>query len=446
MPASPELQRAKFITEHTSVGKPDTSAVTVKVSDQPDTYAPEYLAMQPDWELMTDVMSGTRHVRMKREKYLPKSPAENMQEYEDRLVRSEFFNGTERTLDGLVGMAFRRDPVLEDDVPPELDVAWEDIDLAGSHGDVFAAEAFADGLTYGHVGIFVDAPDTGGRVYDLVTEAELGIRPYWCKIKPDQIVNWRFSRIGGKMVLTQLVLRFCTQVPDGVFGSKDVEEFRVYRRLERMAYDAAYQEAADYRPGNSSSVVTWEVWERTTQAAALTMNRSGVLTSQVDIPFALAIMGRKKGLLFTRPPLLDLAYTNIAHYRVQSDHRYSLHKASVPLLVFKNRTKSEGSEVVIGPNVGIDVGPDGDVKYVEHAGSALGQTRQEMRDLEMRMRTLGLTMLQPGGGWSGRGRIQHWRVAFGRFRIASSSAGSFTCSITTRTRAARSPSIATSRI
>jgi hypothetical protein len=32
---------------------------------------------------------------------------------------------------------------------------------------------------------------------------------------------------------------------------------------------------------------------------------------------------------------------------------------------------------------------DGDVKYVEHSGSALGQTREELNDLERRMSALG---------------------------------------------------------
>jgi hypothetical protein len=42
----------------------------------------------------------------------------------------------------------------------------------------------------------------------------------------------------------------------------------------------------------------------------------------------------------------------------------------------------------------LDVPIGGDVKYVEHSGSALGQTREELNDLERRMSALGLSLLQ----------------------------------------------------
>src|SRR5262249_2417053 len=74
--------------------------------------------MEEAWKNVCGVSGGTLHLRNRGSKYLPIEPAENRtQDYPIRLSRAIFFNAFERTLHGLVGMVFRKEPKFSKDVP-----------------------------------------------------------------------------------------------------------------------------------------------------------------------------------------------------------------------------------------------------------------------------------------------------------------------------------------
>jgi hypothetical protein len=345
-------------------------------NDTPDYISQAYIDQKPDWTVLVDVSRGTRWMRKRSTTYLPKNPSENDDEYERRIAASEFFNGLNRTIKGLVGMVFRRNPVMDHDVPEEFIQHWENIDNAGTHGDVFSRQVFEEGWRLGHSCIFVDYPEvegnTSGAPLSIAEERETGIRPYWLHISPLDIINWRVEVINGQKVLTQVTIRFVEMVPDGAFGEEDVITYRVYKKV--------------------GDTVTWDRWAPDAKSN-LGITDSGILTNQTSIPLSVIYTGRKIDELVSAPALLDLAYTNIAHWNVQSDHRHSLHIASVPIPIFKGRDTTEGKQEM-GPNIGIDIDTDGDVFYLEHKGEALQQTRDEQKDLEQRMAIQGLAMLQ----------------------------------------------------
>lgn len=355
------------------------------LNSRPDYQSEAYKRMQPDWEVCNDVKKGTRHMRSLREKYLPRAPAETQLAYDRRISKSEFFNGFGRTVKGLTGMVFRRNPTLGDDMPEVLVTHWEDIDGAGTHGDVFSKTLFDDGITSGLAGILVDHPSvTDAESLTLAQVEAMNLRPYWVHYAAAQIVSAREERVGAKSVLSQLVLKEEYMQLDGEFGEKVVCRYRVFKRTTL----------------GGKGIVTYQLWQEVVTNGVKTLapvGTLGIVANQEEIPFSPFIAGDRLGCMETRPPLLDLAYTNIAHWQVQSDHRYSMHLASIPILVFKGRqqlSEGEEKEVVVGPEVGIDVDKDGDVKYVEHAGTALSATREELKDLETRMAAQGLAMLQ----------------------------------------------------
>jgi len=345
-------------------------------NDTPDYESQAYIDQTPDWIVLDDVSRGTRWMRKRSTTYLPKNPSETDDEYDRRIAASEFFNGLNRTIKGLVGMVFRRNPVMEEDVSEGFKLHWENIDNAGTHGDVFSRQVFEEGWRLGHSCILVDYPEvptnTNGAPLSIAEERETGVRPYWLHISPLDIINWRVEVINGQKVLTQVTIRFVEMVPDGEFGEENITTYRVYKKVD--------------------DEITWDRWAPDAKSN-LTITDSGVLTNQTSIPLAVIYTGRKIDELVSAPSLLDLSYTNIAHWNVQSDHRHSLHIASVPIPIFKGRDTTEG-EQEMGPNIGIDIDVDGDVFYLEHTGAALGQTRDEQKDLEQRMAIQGLAMLQ----------------------------------------------------
>jgi hypothetical protein len=356
--------------------------------DSPRYRSPLYYDMAFSWKICRDLFAGTKAIRGNALEYIPQGGAETPQEYVARVQRTECFPGFQHSIKGLAGIVCRDDPELQDDVPPRIKEDAEDIDGQGTHFAVFAKQLFKDGMITGHNGILVDVPAAPkGRAGEttLREEQDLGLRAYWSLIHAENIYSNRFATIQGKVVLTQLVLHEATEEAIGDFLQLTVVRYRVFK-CEPI-----------------SGTVEWELWEEDNANPSDPPIKidAGPVTNQIRIPFAANYSGERIGPLHTDPPLLDLAYTNIAHIQVSSDRRHSLHIASVPILVFVGRPLSaqvdgDGNPrtQAVGPNVGLDVPVGGDVKYAEHNGSALSATREELQDLERRMSALGLSLLQ----------------------------------------------------
>lgn len=390
--ASPELQRAKRDATNTNQL---SSNYNPKDSSKPDYESACFVAMKAGWCIMKDTNGGTMVMRNKAAQYLPQMPLEFVDDYQQRIKATEFFNAVARTVRGLVGMVFRRPPKLGADVNPMLTEQWENIDGSGTHGEVFTREAYEEAMLLGHGAILVDYPSVpDGYVPTLKDERDEGIRPYWVKLCAEQIISWRTATRFGKTYLSQVVIRENTLEPEGDFGEYDVERYRVFRHTTIFP-NADYGETFDPYAG-----VQWQLWEWVEKEGAKTLNmtQQGTLKTaggkpMTRIPVTAYFTGRVYDWFGSTPPLIDLAYANIAHWNVLSDHRHSLHKASIPLLCFIGRDTTEGAQA-IGVNQGIDIPLGGDLKYVEHAGSALAATDKELTQIEGRMAALGLAMLQ----------------------------------------------------
>ena len=56
-----------------------------------------------------------------------------------------------------------------------------------------------------------------------------------------------------------------------------------------------------------------------------------------------------RGFMTAHPPLMDLAWLNLAHWQSASDQRHILHVARVPILFGRNLTLPEDG-LALGPN------------------------------------------------------------------------------------------------
>lgn len=368
-------------------GVPGTPAKDV---DLPSTLSKAAEAQVGAVVLCRDLMGGTDKFRERSTVYLPKAPGEDAQNYAVRLRRSVLHNYFRRTVEGLVGLIFRKDPVLGDDVPPAIrgeSGHWENIDNAGTHGDVFAADLAQDALIAGHAAILVEFPATGG-VQSAADElpakgkrATAKIRPYWIPIRKENILSWRTTVEDGRTVLTQVVLKECTMVPDGEFGEKMQTRYRVLYR-------------------DDAGVVGFRLLAITENKVVVTVDE-GTYPTQEEIPIAEVVTSGRRSLFESDPPLKDVADLNVAHYQQWSDYATSIHKTCVPIFVTTGmdpRTDPDGNpiDLVLGPNSGIDIpNPEGDAKYVSHDGAALGSCEKALENLKSDIGSLGLAMLAP---------------------------------------------------
>jgi len=332
--------------------------------------------------VMRDVCAGAAQIRYRGEKYLPQAPGEKPPSYKDRLNRSVFFNATQRTVEGLAGLVFRKDPVLSDDpetaVPDQIREHWENIDLQGTHGDVFCRNLFADALTVGHAALLVEYPTVRSDL-NREEERQIGARPYWIPLAKDNIISWRTENEYGKQVLTQFVYKEVTWAPRGMFGERRIERYRVF-----------------YRKGGTVGFELIEIMANN----EMKLVGAGTYPTQTEIPIVEVPTNGSIGLFNSTPPLLDMAYLNIAHYQQWSDYAYAIHKTNVPFLFgagIRERTNPDGTPrgpVTIGPNTAVfEADPNAKMMYVSHGGQSLAESKQALDDLKGDMGVLGLSLL-----------------------------------------------------
>jgi hypothetical protein len=333
-----------------------------------------YDAMAVRWELINTLLGGTEAMRREGTKYLPREQKESTDAYNIRLNRTFLFPALERTIGSLSGQVFRKEIRLGNDVPGEIEAWKENINLQGQNLDVFAKDvlesALADGITHIHVD-FPSMP-TG---LTLAEERIIGARPYFRHVKAQELIFWWSANVGGREVLTELRLK------EDVRGIAEdgTEIFTEQIRILRIGEYEIWQKQKD------------DKWLQTTPPT-----KTSFLNG---IPFVTIYAGRQ-GFMMAKPPLMGLAWLNLAHWQSSSDQRNILRIARVPMLFGAGWELEKGASVTLGSNRMIAVAePQATLNYVEHTGAAIEAGRQDLIDLKEEMAAMGTDLLvrRPGG-------------------------------------------------
>lgn len=359
MPISATLRRRLEHAQGVVVLEGDTND-----PKKPNYESESYQRQIEDTTFCRVVYGGTKVVRAVGSELLPQFPAEEDEDYKRRLKRAVIFNAFKRTVHGLVGMAFRKEPTWS--VLPDERTAEEtlNIDLLGHEVSVFARERAIDAFIDGHTWILVDYPRTETQATSRAQELAAGLRPYWVPILKQDAINVQYEQgPDGQPVLTLFAYKYEKTRPHDEFGEEVVTAIRVLR------------------PGS------FQEWERNKDGWV--MVDEGVVTLPI-IPVAF-VPSNETMPFESDPPLLDLAYENIDHYQIRSDHRWAAMFASVPLPVFFNM---KPEQVVWGANRALFAqAENADAKLLESSGASLESTRLDLKDSEARMAALGLQML-----------------------------------------------------
>lgn len=257
-----------------------------------DFTRPEYKTAAPQWELVRAVCRGGEEVKS----YLPELEEKESErkkkrnkDYQDRAV---FYPITGNTRNGMIGMAFKKDPLIA--VAEKLSCLKDDADGAGSSIYQLAQSSLESVLEVGRHGLYVD--------YN--SDSKL---PYIFQYRAEDIINWRTDRINGRTMLTLVVLRETVEEADG-FGFKDAIQYRVLviedgkficRVYRKTAGSSVYQIHSEYIPERAGS----GAWD--------------------EIPFT--FMGAQNNdHTIDEAPLLGLAKINLGHYRNSADYEDSV--------------------------------------------------------------------------------------------------------------------------
>jgi len=372
--AIPGQIRTKIITSTTLGG-----------TDSPFTRTRAVLDMMKGWEIMKAVTEGTEYLRENSEAFLPLEPREDYTAYMARVNRAVFSPFTQRLIRAATGLVLRKPITLTGD-PYWTEMFKMDVDGCGSDLDEYARRVLMCSLTYGQSHILVDYPAPSGAV-SLAEERQQNRRPYWIEVDPNNLYGWRLDRESNYGNLIQVRLAERAVLPDGDFGEQVFEQirviepgkYRVFRKTDQI--DEMYDVNDNSYAGEFDAQTTGEEYAEV---------ESGEF-SLGEIPLVTIYSGKTENLV-SKPPLLDIAYLNLAHFQRQADLIHSLHVASQPMLVMEGYD-DQTKDLAISVNYAMATQPGNKVYYVEPASSAFDAQSAEIKELQVQMATLGISTL-----------------------------------------------------
>ena len=354
-------------------------------SDSPFTRTRAVVDMMKGWEIMRAVTEGTEYLRENSEAFLPLEPREDYDAYLARVNRAVFSPFTQRLIRAATGLVLRKPIALIGD-PYWTEMFKMDVDGCGSDLDEYARRLLMCSLTYGQSHILVDYPAPSGAV-SLAEERQQNRRPYWIEVDPTNIYGWRLDRESNYGNLIQVRIAEKAVLPDGDFGEKIYDQvrviepgrYRVFRKRETV--EDLYEDDGGGYAGSMSSPEGAKDYE---------LAESGEF-SLGEVPLVSIYSGKVENLV-SKPPLLDIAYLNLAHFQRQADLIHSLHVASQPMLVMEGYD-DQTKDLAISVNYAMATQPGNKVYYVEPASSAFDAQSAEIKELQMQMATLGISTL-----------------------------------------------------
>jgi hypothetical protein len=348
----------------------------------PATTSAAYDMMVPRWHVIETLLGGTEAMRCAGEAYLPKHQEETDTGYQERLQSAVLLNMVEQTLDTLSGKPFSEPIKLNDDVPAAIqERILDDVDLQGNNLDVFARQWFREGMAKAFAHVLIDfprpAPRGDGQPRTLADDRREGLRPYWVLIKPECLLFARSEVINGVEVLQHVRIMEHYTVQDGFA--------EVTKRRIRVLEPGIVQL---WEPKPSKKQGQDEEWEMVDEWA----------TGLTYVPLV-TFYADRDGLMCGKPPLLDLAWLNVAHWQSSADQRHILTVSRFPILACSGASGEDSDPVVVGPNkVLYNPDPHGRFYYVEHTGAAISAGRTDLQDLEQQMAGYGAEFLKKRPG------------------------------------------------
>lgn len=345
---------------------------------KPNTKHKEYEERYPEWEVMEDVLEGEDAVHSEGRKYLPQLSGQTEQEYAAYVMRAPFYNATARTVDGLVGMIFRKAPTIT--TPAGMTDIVADMTLDNTGLDELAEQLTRELVGVGRIGLLVEYPRVVNNPTTLADVAAQNLRPYVTKYEAEQIINWRMERINNVMQPVMIALEEEVEEFVNEFESEEIHQIRVL-----ILREGVYQQEV-YRKNDKAD--EWYLFETITP-----MMRGQTFGM---IPFV-CMNARGVYMCPDKPPMYDLATLNLSHYRTVADLEHGAHFTGLPTAVVSGYVKESENDVFrIGSSTAwIFPDPSANAKYLEFTGQGLDTLRNIKKDKEDNLAILGARMLAP---------------------------------------------------
>lgn len=331
---------------------------------------PAYKKAVARWYTTDDVLSGEEMVKLRGLKYLPLENNEpNVAAYQSRykayLQRAVFYNATARTLGGLVGQVFSKPPEADFGAPD--DVRLMDPAGTGVTLEQHAKWTLAQVIAKGRAGLWVDFPKADAPV--TLADVERGMRPTIHQYKPNDIINWRTTRFGGRTLLTLVVLREDYLADDDGFTMTVRNQYRILRLQNGVYTSALYREN-----GNQPTLTTdTPLGYDGKPLAEIPFVFVGITNNDSDVDEA---------------PLYDLVSLNLAHYRNSADYEESVFMLGQPTPVWAGVDKVWAEQVWkgqvrLGSRSGVNLPLNGQAQLLQVSPNGLAKEAMDQKEAQM---------------------------------------------------------------
>ncbi len=329
-----------------------------------------YVAHMDQWKRVRDTIAGSDRIKKASTDYLPQPTGMEAPHYEAYVSRARFYDVTDRTLFGLTGAIFRREPQVE--APPKVE---KSLDQLSARGLTFNGQARAitrEVLSVGRV----------GGLLDMGPEPQaVGTMPKLAIYDAETIIDWNTESVGGTHKLVRVVL----EEPEDQNEKSDRKQYR-----ELVIEDGAYKvniwrkiENTPETPRKANAEPEEPQWK------IVEVFEPMMGQQRLDfIPFVFFGVNDLDPDI-EKPPLLGLVDENIGHYQLQADYRQALFLTAQPTPYVLGFEKDEEPEAIGSGDVWFSKNPNAKVGMLEFQGAGIEATRQAILDSEVRMVLLG---------------------------------------------------------
>jgi len=336
-----------------------------------------YDEMASSWSLILDLLGGTEAMREAGQTWLPQESGEADEDYEARLGRSILYNGYKDTLNKLKNRPFTV-PVKITALPPALEYLEDDVDGMGTSMSDFIREILSNLIKFGVAHIYVDhskvtieqGEGDAKRKATIADEKAAGARVLFTSVSPIDLIGWQTEKVENSRVqnLTQIRIQETAIEADGDYGDAEVDYVTVYNKNNWERH-----QKLDPEKNNSYAQV---------EDGPSSLGKIPLIT----------IYAAKSGYMLAEPPMMDLAWLNMAHWQSYSDQRNILKFSRFGLLFGKGFSKEQvkSGKIAVGPHRAVLTNSvDAELKYVEPTGKGIEAGQWDIGDIEEKMRVLG---------------------------------------------------------
>lgn len=349
----------------------------------------QYEEYAKKWLRTRSACEGQEAVHEQGIEFLPKLAEQKDADYQSYKMRATYFNACGRTLKGLVGMVFRKDPAKK--YPTSLQSIMDDIDLSGNSCDTIAMKVLTDVIEAGRIGVLVDHPQVMQEVNSKADASQLNLRPYLTLYEAENILDWRVQKVNNSLQPVMIKLLETYEVSEDILTYECKEQIRLL-----LLENGVYLQRV-YRTNDNGE------WEQFGDDI-IPMMGTKTLSSIPFWPFG----PERNSLDLQQPPILDLADLNLAHYRVNADYERGCHFAGLPTPVLAGFTFGDGESVAIGSTTCMTTtDPNAKWGFLEFTGQGLGALEKNLDKKEHQMAAIGARMLeQQKAGVESEGAMQ----------------------------------------